>query len=142
MQQRYLRSPNIHIDLGSRASTDMSYTQAADIYLGDVSSQVYEFLHLPRPCLFLNSHDLDWRGNPNFEHWRAGPVIDHPKQLADGLEQAITSHPFEYLAMQQAMRAYSFDLSEVPSSQRAADALLRFVHRSGVSVEAPHGLAA
>jgi hypothetical protein len=41
----------IHIDPGSAASSDMSYTNRADIYLGDVSSQVYEFLRLPRPCL-------------------------------------------------------------------------------------------
>ncbi len=53
---KYLDSPNIQVDLGSRASTDMTYTQAADIYLGDASSQVYEFLYRPRPCLFLNSH--------------------------------------------------------------------------------------
>lgn len=29
----------------------MTYTPAADIYLGDVSSQSYEFLLDPRPCL-------------------------------------------------------------------------------------------
>jgi len=142
MQQRYLRSPNIHIDLGSRASTDMSYTLAADIYVGDASSQVYEFLYRPRPCLFLNSHGINWRGNPNFEHWRAGPVIDHPRQIAAGLERAIATHPAEYLARQRAMRSYSFDLSDIPSSQRAADALLRFAHRGEVSVAAPQGLAA
>ena len=41
IEERYLRAPNIHIDLGSRASTTMVYTQRADIYRGDVTSQVY-----------------------------------------------------------------------------------------------------
>src|SRR5690606_13806940 len=31
------------VDLGSPRSMDMTYTLAADLYLGDVSSQVYEF---------------------------------------------------------------------------------------------------
>ncbi len=48
----------------------MSYTTAADIYLGDVSSQVYEFLYEPRPCLFLNSHEFAWKSDPNFAHWK------------------------------------------------------------------------
>jgi hypothetical protein len=126
IDQRYLRSPDIHVDLGSRASTDMSYTLAADIYLGDVSSQVYEFLYRPRPCLFLNSHAHSWQGDPDYEHWRAGPVIDSPGALELGLERAITSHAAEYLPVQQELRARSFDLTNRPSSERAAEALLRF----------------
>jgi len=46
--------PHIRVDMGSRHSIDMSYTTSADAYLGDVSSQVYEFLLTPRPCIFLN----------------------------------------------------------------------------------------
>src|SRR5207253_4220062 len=42
LDEKYWAAANIHIDLGSRASTDMTYTSAADLYLGDVSSQVYE----------------------------------------------------------------------------------------------------
>ena len=133
VDERYLRSPNIHIDLGSRASTDMSYTTAADIYLGDVSSQVYEFLHRPRPCLFLDSHGVDWQGDPNFAHWTAGPVIRDPAQLAAGLRQAVDTHALQYLPVQHELRAKSFDITEVPPSQRAVDALLRFFERSGLA---------
>jgi hypothetical protein len=124
---RFLRAPNIHVDLGSRACTDMSYTNAADIYLGDVSSQVYEFLYRPRPCLFLNSHGVQWRDNPNYEHWQAGPVIESPRELARGLVEAVASHAPQYLAVQEAMRARSFDPSDKPASRRAAEALLRFI---------------
>ncbi|MEO6078164.1 MAG: hypothetical protein ABIQ86_00060 [Steroidobacteraceae bacterium] len=136
LQERYLRSPNIHIDLGSRASTDMSYTMAADIYLGDVSSQVYEFLYKPRPCIFLNSHGYEWRGNPDFEHWNAGPVIDHPGMLAQSLAQALNTHVPEYIKVQQEMLARSFDISNEPSSQRAARAILEFMDRSGLGERA------
>ncbi len=125
IDERYLRAPNIHIDLGSRASTDMSYTLMADIYLGDVSSQIYEFLLRPRPCLFLNSHGVQWQDNPNYAHWRAGPVIDHPGQLAEGLKRASDKFQTTYRAVQEEMFARSFDLHERPSSERAAEVLMR-----------------
>ncbi len=142
LDNRYLRSPNIHIDLGSRASTDMSYTHSADIYLGDVSSQIYEFLYRPRPCLFLNSHGRDWSGDPNYEHWNAGPVIDDPQQLGSGLKQAIATHADRYLQIQQDMCRRSFDLTDEPSSKRAARALLAFAERQGLSGGRGRGLAA
>ncbi len=142
LHERYLRSPNIHIDLGSRASTDMSYTLSADIYLGDASSQVYEFLYRPRPCLFLNSHRHAWRGDPNFEHWNAGPVIEGPEQLTAGLRQTLDQHARTFLPIQQQMRARSFDVSERPSSQRAAEALMRFMDRKGMATLTLQGLAA
>ena len=72
---RWADAPNIFIDTGSRASTTMAYTNAADIYLGDASSQVYEFLLRPRPCLFVDAHRTAWQDNPNYAHWQAGPVI-------------------------------------------------------------------
>lgn len=142
LDARYLNSPHIQVDLGSRASTDMTYTQAADIYLGDVSSQVYEFLYQPRPCLFLDSHGRDWQNDPNFEHWKAGPVIHSPAELAEGLKLAIATHAQQYLPIQQAMRARSFDLSDRPSSQRAAEALLRFAAGADPGSAATGDLAA
>ena len=125
LEQRYLKTPNIHVDLGSHASTDMSYTMAADIYLGDASSQVYEFLYRPRPCLFLNSHRIRWQDDPNFEHWHAGPVIDNPAQLAEGLKESLATHPARYLAVQEEMVKRTFDITARPSCERAAEAVLQ-----------------
>lgn len=135
--EKYLHAPNIHIDLGSHASTDMSYTQAADVYLGDVSSQVYEFLYKPRPCLFLDSHQREWQDDPNFEHWKAGPVLTSPSDLAHGLQLALDTHAAQFRATQQAMRDRSFDLSDTPSGVRAADAIQRFIWQSQ---EHPQGI--
>jgi len=119
----YLHGDNIHFDLGSRASTDMSYTMAADIYLGDASSQVYEFLLQPRPCIFLNSHNVHWQGDPNFAHWQAGEVITSPDQLGTALDRAEELHQKHYRAVQERLFNESFDLNGRPSSERAAEVI-------------------
>jgi hypothetical protein len=126
IDERYLRAPNIHIDLGSRASTTMAYTQRADIYLGDASSQVYEFLLKPRPCVFMNPRRLAWQGDPNFAHWRAGPVIDDVADLGAALQAARADHAAVWRPAQQALFDHSFDLTDEPSSVRAARAVAAF----------------
>ncbi|WP_164549841.1 CDP-glycerol glycerophosphotransferase family protein [Altericroceibacterium xinjiangense] len=82
----------VHVDLGSPRCSDMTYAMLADIYVGDVSSQVYEFLHRPRPCVFFNAAKADWRGNPDFAHWNFGQVIDSPSDLLDALSHAFERH--------------------------------------------------
>lgn len=116
----------IHLDTGSAASSDMAYTNRADIYLGDVSSQVYEFLRHPRPCLFLNSHGASWQDDPNYLHWRAGPVLDGPDHLLDAIDAAVGSHA-DYAPVQQALIEATFALSPRPSAERAADAISAFL---------------
>jgi hypothetical protein len=136
---RYRQAPNIHIDLGSRASTTMAYTDRADLYLGDASSQVYEFLRRPRPCMFLNPHGLPWRDDPNFAHWTAGPVIEDVARLGEGLAEARARHAEIYRPIQQALIDYSFELTDEPSSVRAARALAAFagVAAPGLASAAP-----
>lgn len=121
---------NIHIDLGSPASADMTYTDAADLYLGDVSSQVYEFLRRPRPCLFLDSHHVRPVDDPNHAAWRAGPVIGDPAALGAALDHALAGHA-RYLPAQRALLADTFDLGPEPSSDRAARAIMGALSRAG-----------
>lgn len=135
LDAKYRDAPNIHVDLGSAASTDMSYTDAADIYLGDVSSQIYEFLLRPRPCAFLNSGRFDYASDPNFAHWAAGPVIDDPSQLGATLAVAVTAQR-RYRAVQRQMFASSIDLNDIPSSRRAAQAVRQFLGLADISVPA------
>ena len=122
----FAQEKRIHIDIASSASSDMSYTNRADIYLGDVSSQIYEFLRTPRPCLFLNSHGVAWQGDPDYLHWQAGPVLDTPQGLLDAIDAAIASHP-RYATVQQALSDATFSLSDRPSAERAADAITAFL---------------
>lgn len=120
--------PHIRVDSGSQSSLDMTYTNRADIYLGDASSQVYEFLRYPRPCIFWDSLGQSWQGNPDFAHWRAGPVVRNVAQLEQALQEA-TDQPQRHENAQRDLFAYSFDLSETPSARRAADAILAWLER-------------
>lgn len=114
--------PRIHIDLGGPAAIDMTYTRNADIYLGDVSSQIYEFLRTPKPCLFLNPSNAAWEDDESFHHWRYGPVLNTVDHLLDAVEAARIGHG-AYVAIQKAGFAQSFDLQATPSSDRAARAI-------------------
>ncbi len=123
MRARWRAAPNILIDLGSRASTDMTYTRAADLYLGDVSSQLYEFLLTPRPAVFLNSHGVDWRGRSDWAHWRSGEVIGGVDSLGGALARATERHA-EFRSEQEALFAASIELTDERSSDRAARAIV------------------
>jgi hypothetical protein len=116
------------IDTGSPASLDMTYTDAADIYIGDASSQVYEFIRRPRPCFFLNPRGHIWQGNPDFSYWRAGRVLDRIDQLDEALAEVPRLTP-AMRECQESLFAYSFDLQKRPSSERAAEAILGYMAR-------------
>ena len=123
VDQRFHDAPNILVDLGSAASTDMTYTAAADIYLGDVSSQVYEFLYRPRPCLFLDAHATRWAGDANYAHWQAGEVVTDTQGLGAALDRAVAQHDL-YRPVQRALFQRSFELTAERSAVRAARAVM------------------
>ena len=107
---------------------DSSYVSAASIYVGDVSSQVYEFIATPRPCVFLNAHHVDWRNDPNYVHWHLGDVVDDPSQLMSVIAAASERHSLYRERQEDLASATLGDRSGSPS-QRAADAVLRFLRR-------------
>lgn len=128
--RRFTNLPHIHIDTGSTRSADMTYTRAADIYLGDVSSQIYEWIYKPRPCIFINSHNASWQGNPNYAHWALGEVINSVAELPGALERAQASFPAFSQLQADAFRE-TFHMTGAPSpSKRAADAIMEFLHRA------------
>lgn len=104
----------------------MSYTMAADIYLGDVSSQLSEFMLKPRPCLFLNPRGTNWKNDANYLSWTLGPVIPGAEELEKGIEEALASHP-ALLERQQQYFAYSFGSSLPFSARRGADAIVNWM---------------
>jgi hypothetical protein len=126
LPRELLTCEHVHVDLGSEASTDMTYTRAADLYLGDVSSQVCEFLLQPRPCVFANPRGIAWRNDPSFEAWKLGPVIQTTAQLEASLDAAFGTHA-EFLAAQQAYLRDTFDLQPGSSARRAAAAIASFL---------------
>lgn len=124
--QRFFDAPHMLMDLGSPACTDMTYTNAADLYLGDVSSQVYEFLHRPRPCLFLDAHDTAWRGDPNYRHWTTGPVKTDADNITMAIDNAFAAQD-AYRDAQRAVLADSFSVTEQSASTRAAVAIIKYL---------------
>jgi len=128
LDARYLRSPNIHIDLGSRASTDMTYTQGADIYLGDVSSQVYEFAATPRPCVFLDAHAARWQDNPDYLMWRMGEVVDTKARILPALRDAFARHR-QYIDVQRALVTAALGDTGPAAPERAAQFILEEIAR-------------
>jgi hypothetical protein len=110
------------VDTGSPRMIDMGHVAVADLYLGDVSSQVYEYLLLkPRPCLFVNAHDVTWRDDPDYAFWHLGDVV-RPEGVVGGLKAAL-DRPDRYLKAQQAAVAETFGSLE-GSAERAGEAII------------------
>jgi hypothetical protein len=131
----FMGLPHLRIDLGSERSIDMSYVRAADLYLGDVSSQVAEFLFTPRPCLFLNAHAARWQDDPNYAFWKLGPVSDTPDAIEAQVGHAFASHA-QYRDAQQRYFDETFELPRgQPSAALGADAIVEFLRRDGLRPE-------
>lgn len=128
IKPQYRDCPNILIDTHSTRLIDMTYTQLADCYLGDMSSQLQEFLYKPRPCIFLNAHNVDWKNNPDYACWHLGDVITNLDNLKTHLDHLLQHNP--YLEQQKTEFANTFDITEEPSADRAADAIAKFLSKS------------
>ena len=125
---RQRSTPNVVIDPASDRLLDTSYSEAADIYVGDVSSQIYEFMIRPRPCVFLNAHRLKWRDDPSFTHWHLGDVIEDPADLMAAIHAAPVRHAL-YRDRQEAMAQASLGNASPGAAVRAADAVAAFLQR-------------
>lgn len=112
----------VAVDTGSPRMIDMSYVAAADLYLGDVSSQVYEFLLLGlRPCVFVNAHDVDWRDDLSYRHWYFGDVAG-TGDVAEAVSAAFERH-VGYVPAQERGVAETFVRLE-GSAESAADSIV------------------
>ncbi|MEW5687109.1 MAG: glycosyl transferase [Pseudomonadota bacterium] len=126
LAEAYAGHAHIRIDLGSERCIDMTYTALADVYLGDVSSQVYEFLRTPKPCVFLDGHGVDWEGDKNYGHWRFGPVERSPARVLETVDAAVASH-WRYLDVQIDGFAETFAEPGTTASARAAAAIADYL---------------
>ena len=117
-------APNLLIDTASSRLVDMSYTRAADLYLGDASSQIYEWIARPRPAIFLNPGRIAWQDDPNFAHWHLGEVVDDFTELPAAIDRAL-ARPDRFADRQRDAFASTFDPAPIPAARRAANAILR-----------------
>lgn len=134
---RFRNHPRLKVDLGSRASFDMTYLMAADLYLGDQSSQVYEFINTPRPCVFVNPGVAEWRGNPSFRSWTFGPVVDDVADLDQAIDDALSGFDRWRPAQQAALDEDTIDadapFAHAPASERGARAIIEFLEQGTIS---------
>ncbi len=120
---------NVHCDLDGFAMVDGSYTAAADIYLGDTSSQVLEFLQHPRPCVFLDPRGIAWADDPSYAQWRCGQVVERAEGIVDALAAAPAVQP-DYAAIQAAFAADSLGDTSGAAAARAAAIVRRLLDKS------------
>jgi hypothetical protein len=125
---KYYDAPNIRIDVDSARLFDMSYTLSADAYIGDVSSQVYEFLYRPRACFFIDTHSKAAADDPaEYDFWNNGSVATSAQELVPMLA-GYAAVAAQYRAAQEQRMAYTADQSDPrPASERGAQAISRFV---------------
>ena len=130
IDKKYFNAKNIHIDLGSDKSVDMSYLKISDLYLGDISSQVYEFIIIPRPCLFLNPKQVDYKNNYAFRFWNCGPVINNISHFDAELQKAISSFS-DYESIQKTITNENFYFEEgSTASERTAKAINNYLDKT------------
>ncbi len=116
---------SILIDTCSDRLLNNSYTVAADIYIGDVSSQVYEFTARPRPCVFLNFNKIEWRDNPNYLFWQMGEVIEDPDEILAAVARARELHP-QYIEIQKKLTSDALGDDIQNGAKYAADAIIDY----------------
>ncbi|QCJ71836.1 hypothetical protein C9446_19585 [Providencia heimbachae] len=89
----YLDIPNIIIDLNSPNLTNGTYVGHADYYLGDVSSQFFEFALCNRKIkpIFINCSKMDWKRKPIYSYWNTGFVINDIDELHFAIENATSN---------------------------------------------------
>jgi len=127
-----ISAPNILVDVDGPRLFDMTYTLAADGYVGDMSSQVYEFLIKRRPVFFIDTHSSRLpHETANRAFWASGPVVRGVGELA-ALLPRYAQIGEEYRAAQDRLFAYTIDdRPDEKSVERAAAALARIAGSNG-----------
>ena len=121
---------NILIDTDGPNLFDMSYTLSADAYIGDMSSQVYEFLIRRRPCFFIDTHSkMDAGAPPAYPFWGNGPICKNIEDLSP-LIPDWRLYGEKYRAAQDRLFSYTIDDNTSQSaSLRGASALAEYARK-------------
>ncbi len=128
---------NIRIDLDSPRLLDMSYMIGSDAYIGDVSSQIYEFLVEPRPAFFIDCRRRsDAADEERHLFWQAGPLHHSVDDLVRELPD-FAAVGDRYRDAQKKLFEYTFSLSDKPASERAAEALAALIRTKDRALPSP-----
>lgn len=116
--------PHIHVDSDSFAMVDGSYTAMADLYLGDSSSQIVEYLAQPRPCVLLDSPGMSWRSDEQEGYRNCGDVVRDMAALWPAIAQAPERHP-HFADFQTRFAARALGDTSAAAPMRAAEAIMQ-----------------
>lgn len=128
LRKAWRDASNILIDVASPRLFDMTYTMAADAYIGDVSSQVYEFLLRPRPCAFIDGQARLRARRPSrveapYLFWKAGDVVENSAGLIALLPHMAQRWP-SFRPAQEELFDYTFLRGAKPASELGAAAIV------------------
>lgn len=118
------RHSHIHIDCDSFAMVDGSYTAMADLYLGDTSSQIIEFLARPRPCVLLQSPGMAWREADAKSYRDCGEVVRDLAAVLPAIEAATERH-HRYAVFQGDFAARALGDTSAAAPTRAAEVIIQ-----------------
>ena len=122
--RKYEQHDHFLIDYGSESSNNMDYTKSADLYLGDISSQAFEFIYYKkRPCLFIDAHQLKGSQEEPLS-WKLGKVIDVVSEIKEKLGQAFVDHEHIYNVVQNEQIEAMFHKDISSPSELAANAIV------------------
>ncbi|AUW57683.1 hypothetical protein C1T17_05760 [Sphingobium sp. SCG-1] len=111
---------HMHEDSGSFAMVDGSYTRMADLYLGDSSSQIIEFLANPRPCVIADSPSMTW---PSGDYQKCGDVVRTAEDIWPALMAASERHS-AYRDFQHSLALEALGNADEEAALRSARAIL------------------
>lgn len=114
---------HIAVDLDSPRLFDMTYTRSVDLYLGDMSSQLYEFICRPRPVAFVNAHGIRWQDDPRYAGWHLGEAASGADDVLAAVDRAFKRHP-DMIQKQTEAVAFAFGRYD-GAIKRASHQLLR-----------------
>lgn len=90
------------IIIADRARINLDYMAAADVYITDVSSSVFEWLYFNKPVLFFNTKKIVWQNNRYYLSWVLGKVVETVPSMLEGIAQALKG-PDNFREQREAM---------------------------------------
>lgn len=114
--------PHVHADLDGFSMVDGSYTGMADIYLGDTSSQILEFVAKPRPVVLLRPQELSWAEQDSGQYALLGECVTSFEDIIPAIDRA-AGQLEKYREMQISYAGRTLGLTGQAATQSAVDVI-------------------
>lgn len=127
--RKFSEYENIKIDYRSEMCNNMTYTKYADFYIGEGSSQVWEFVAFKnRPCLFLDAHELATNKEERLLSWKLGDNISDFNDFDKKIEVAKQNFEEKYKNVQEKeVKEMFYKHPKYSASQLAAQAIIKLL---------------